>query len=526
MCLSRWYIGGVSVSYVLIFMSATSENNKRIAKNTLFLYMRMLLIMGVTLYTSRVVLQVLGVEDFGIYNVVGGIVVLFTFVNNAMVTSTQRFLNYELGHGDSEAVRRVFSASVTIHLGIALLTFVLAETVGLWFLEHYIQYPSDREWAVTLTYQFTILSTCINVVRTPYNAAIIAHERMSFYAYSSVIEAVLRLLIVYLLALASWDRLIFYAFLMFVVLVLITVCYYLYCRRSFAVCLYRFFWDKGLYRSLLGFSGWSLFGGVANLGASQGLSILLTLFFGVTVNAAMGIANQVQSAVYSFVGNFQTAFNPQIVKSYASGDRGYFIDLIMRTSKYSYYLLYVISLPLYLCCEEVLALWLGEVPTYTVSFCRWMILFSLLDAIQGPLWISVQATGNIRNYQILMGIMILSNVPISYLFFRLGYVPEVALGIKVVMNVLIYIVRLLYLKYLFSFPTNSYLRKVVFRSIIVTAISYELVCFSSLNISFPIIKIVSSIISSLLSVGVLFYFIGLDRSERRMVALTLERLKK
>ena len=209
-------------------MHSTSENNKRIAKNTLFLYIRMLLIMGVTLYTSRVVLQVLGVEDFGVYNVVGGIVVLFTFVNNAMVTSTQRFLNYELGHGDSEVVRRVFSASVTIHLGIALLTFVLAETVGLWFLEHYIQYPADRGWAVTLTYQFTILSTCVNIVRTPYNAAIIAHERMSFYAYISVIEAVLRLLIVYLLALASWDRLIFYAFLMFVVPVLITVCYYLY----------------------------------------------------------------------------------------------------------------------------------------------------------------------------------------------------------------------------------------------------------------------------------------------------------
>ncbi len=508
---------------MFISMSATSENNKRIAKNTLFLYVRMLLIMGVTLYTSRVVLQVLGVEDFGVYNVVGGIVVLFTFVNNAMVTSTQRFLNYELGHGDSEVVRRVFSASVTIHLGIALLTFVLAETVGLWFLEHYIQYPADRGWAVTLTYQFTILSTCVNIVRTPYNAAIIAHERMSFYAYISVIEAVLRLLIVYLLALASWDRLIFYAFLMFVVPVLITVCYYLYCRWSFAVCLYRFFWDKGLYRSLLGFSGWSLFGGVANMGASQGLNILLNLFFGVTVNAAMGIANQVQAAVYSFVGNFQTAFNPQIVKSYASGDRGYFIDLIMRTSKYSYFLLFAISLPLYICCEEVLSLWLGEVPAYTASFCRLMIIFSLLDAIQGPLWVSVQATGKIRDYQILMSVMILSNLPFSYLFLQMGYVPEVVLVIRCMLNFFTLFVRLWYLRRLYDFPVWRYLREVVGRVIMVTAVVYPIVYLPLETMGFAW-KIILLGMVSLLMDGLAMYYLGLDREERKLLASQLKKI--
>lgn len=504
-------------------MSVTSENNKRIAKNTLFLYLRMLLIMGVTLYTSRVVLRVLGVEDFGIYNVVGGIVVLFTFVNNAMVTSTQRFLNYELGRRDPEATQRVFSASVTIHLGIALLTFVLAETVGLWFLERYIQYPADREWAVVLTYQLTILATCVNIIRTPYNATIIAHERMSFYAYISVIEAVLRLLIVYLLVLVSLDRLIFYAFLMFAVIVLVTACYYGYCRRSFVVCGYRFFWDRSLYRELMGFSGWSLFGGVANMGASQGLNILLNLFFGVTVNAAMGIANQVQTAVYSFVSNFQTAFNPQIVKSYAAGDRGYFIDLILRTSKYSYYLLYVISLPLYLCCEEVLSLWLDEVPDHTVSFCRWMIVFSLLDAIQGPLWVSVQATGKIRNYQILMSVMILANLPIGYLFLRMGYVPEVVLLIRCVLNFLILFVRLVYLRFLYGFPVWRYVSEVIGRVVCVTLPSF-LFLYILLNMFSLYGKVLATVSLSILLNMAILCVCGLSAEERSVLHLQIRKV--
>lgn len=497
-------------------MSSSSENNKRIAKNTLFLYIRMLLIMGVTLYTSRVVLQVLGVEDFGIYNVVGGIVVLFTFVNSAMITSTQRFLNYELGRGNQEATQKVFSASITIHLGIALLTLLLAETVGLWFLDNYIKYPLGREYAVMLTYQFTILSTCINILRTPFNAAIIAHERMSFYAYISVIEVVLRLLIVFLLALSFWDRLILYSVLTFVVFFLVLICYYLYCRHSFAVCKYICFWDKRIYLDLLGFSGWSLFGGVANMGASQGLNILLNIFFGVTVNAAMGIANQVHVAVSSFVGSFQTAFNPQIVKSYASGDKYYFINLIMHTSKYSYFLLFAISLPLYICCEEILTLWLGDVPEYTVSFCRLMILFSLLDAIQGPLWVSVQATGKIRNYQILMSIIILSNLPISYLFLKLGYEPEYVLVIKVLLNVFILFVRLWYLRRLYGFPVRRYMRETILRASLVTVIVYPIVYLplDSLNIY---TRIISIILISLTINCLSMYYIGLDFKERSLL---------
>lgn len=499
-----------------------SENNKRIAKNTMFLYVRMLLIMGVTLYTSRIVLQVLGVEDFGIYNVVGGIVVLFSFVNNAMVTSTQRFLNYELGKKNLEATARVFSASVTIHWCIAIVTLILAETVGLWFLLNYIQYPLEREWAVILTYQFAILSTCINMIRAPYNAAIIAYEKMSFYAYISIIEAILRLLIVLLLLLANFDRLIFYSFLMFVVIGIVTLGYYVYCKSHFSTCCYTYHWNKDLYKHLMGFSGWSMFGGVANIGASQGLNILLNMFFGVTINAAMGIANQVQSAVYSFVGNFQTAFNPQIVKSYASGDRDYFIDLIVRTSKYSYFLLFTISLPLYICCEEVLSLWLGNIPEYAVSFCRLMILFSLLDAMQGPLWVSVQATGKIRDYQILMSVMILSNLPLSYLFLKQGYSPEVVLTIRCLLNLLILFVRLWYLRHLYDFPVWRYLREVICRIVCVTVISYGMISCLSMDV-LPIVKILEVIIFSVIGNLFLVYILGFDNKERQLI---IKQIKK
>lgn len=488
----------------------------------MFLYVRMLLIMGVTLYTSRIVLQVLGVEDFGIYNVVGGIVVLFSFVNNAMVTSTQRFLNYELGKKNLEATARVFSASVTIHWCIAIVTLILAETVGLWFLLNYIQYPLEREWAVILTYQFAILSTCINMIRAPYNAAIIAYEKMSFYAYISIIEAILRLLIVFLLLLANFDRLIFYSFLMFVVIGIVTLGYYVYCKSHFSTCRYTYHWNKDLYKRLMGFSGWSMFGGVANIGASQGLNILLNMFFGVTINAAMGIANQVQSAVYSFVGNFQTAFNPQIVKSYASGDRNYFIDLIVRTSKYSYFLLFTISLPLYICCEEVLSLWLGNIPEYAVSFCRLMILFSLLDAMQGPLWVSVQATGKIRDYQILMSVMILSNLPLSYLFLKQGYSPEVVLTIRCLLNLLILFVRLWYLRHLYDFPVWRYGREVICRIVCVTIISYGMISCLSMDV-LPIVKILEVIFFSVIGNLFLVYILGFDNKERQLI---IKQIKK
>lgn len=492
------------------------SDHKRIAKNTIFLYIRMLLLMLVSLYTSRVVLAVLGVEDYGIYNVVGGIVVLFTFINNSMVTSTQRYLNYELGRDDSLQAQRVFSISLNIHVLIALLIFLLSETVGLWLLNTTIKYPESRAFAVQVIYQLSILTTCARIVRAPYHATIIAHERMSFYAYLSIFEAGLQLGVVFLLKAFDFDRLILYGALLCLVTIITNVCYYLYCRKSFVICKYRLYNDKSLYRQLLSFSGWSLFGGVANMGASQGLNMLLNVFFGVTVNAAMGIANQVNSAVSSFVHNFQTAFNPQIVKSYAVGDISGFINLILSTSKYSFILLFIIALPIYICCPEVLSVWLTEVPEGAVSFCRLMLIFSLLDALQGPLWFSVQATGKIRTYQILMSFMILSNLPIAYLCLKQGLSPNSALVVRCCVNLATLFVRLWYLRRLFGFPVGDFFKNVVSRIVVIVLVAYFSVHIPSGDVE-PIVKILVVTLETLFVNGLLIATIGLDKKEKQVI---------
>ena len=507
-------------------MSSTSENNKRIAKNTAMLYIRMLLIMAVTLYTSRVVLEVLGVEDFGIYNIVGGVVVLFSFINNAMATATQRFLNFELGRNDIKEVGRVFSMSMTAHISIALLVLFLAETIGLWFLLTQMNIPNGRMNAAVWCYQFSILTTCVQIIRVPYNACIIAYERMSFYAYISILEVILKLLIVFLLSIGGFDKLILYSILMFLVTVAICYAYKIVCNRNFNISRYSFFWDKTLYKKLMSFSGWSLFGSAANVGAQQGLNILLNIFCGVTVNAAMGIANQVGSAVYSFVSNFQTAFNPQIVKSYAAGEKDYFVELVFKGSKYSYFLLFIIALPVYVCCKECLGIWLINVPEHAVSFCKLMILFLLLDAIQGPLWMSVQATGKIRNYQLLMSLMILMNLPLSYLFLKMGYIPEIVLIVKIVVNLVIYAVRIVYLFFLYSFPGIKYLKEVIARVLLVTLVVYPLTNAFYQQGEKDFSQVILVVLLSLILNIAMITIIGLNKKERIVVCKQLDKYKR
>lgn len=479
--------------------------------------------MLVSLYTSRVVLDALGVEDYGIYNVVGGIVVLFTFINNAMVTSTQRYLNYELGRDDLPQAKKVFSVSLNIHILIAVIVLLLAETIGLWLLNTTIQYPEAREFAVQMTYQLSILTTCVKIIRAPYNAAIIAHEKMSFYAYLSIFEAILQLGIVFLLMICNSDKLVLYGILLCVVAIVVNLCYYAYCKATFAICAYRLYKDKILYRQLLSFSGWSLFGGIANMGASQGLNMILNVFFGVTVNAAMGIATQINSAVASFVHSFQTAFNPQIVKTYAAGDHNYFIKLILSTSKYSYLLLFILALPIYICCPEVLSVWLTEVPDYAVSFCRLMLIFALLDALQGPLWYSVQATGKIKTYQILMSFMILANLPIAYVCLKLGYSPNSVLVVRCIINLATLFVRLWYLNRLYKFPIMEFVNGVLCRILPITIIAY-LVAYIPIEATTPLLKIIIVVAITFTINIVLTLSIGLNKEEKLVVGRHVKRL--
>ena len=497
-------------------MPSAAENNKRIAKNTAMLYIRMLLIMAVTLYTSRVVLEVLGVEDFGIYNIVGGVVVLFSFINNAMATATQRFLNFELGRNDIKEVGRVFSMSMTAHISIALLVLLLAETIGLWFLLTQMNIPDGRMNAAVWCYQFSILTTCVQIIRVPYNACIIAYERMSFYAYISILEVVLRLLIVFLLLIGGFDKLILYSILMFLITVAVCYAYKIVCNRNFNISRYSFFWDKTLYNKLMSFSGWSLLGHAANSLSQQGINILLNIFYGVAINAAMGIANQVNTAVYSFVSNFQVAFSPQITKSYAANDRKYFQQLIVRTSCFSYYLLFMIALPIILNCDFLLAVWLKDVPLHAVSFSRLIILFSLVEALSGPLWLSAQAIGNIKFYQILIFFCVMANLPIDYIALKMGMRPESILYIRIIINILTYGMRLIYLRCRSAISLLRYVKGVIPPVVIISLLSIPIPLYLS-QIGNSWYAFLMTTVSTILIVFVLVFTIGLSNAERKSV---------
>lgn len=442
-------------------MSHTSENNKKIAKNTLFMYLRMLITMIVSLYTSRVVLNTLGINDFGIYNIVGGVVVLFTFINSAMSTGTQRHLSYELGKPDQGNITEIFNACLHIHIWLSIIVFILAETIGLWFINTQMNFPTDRMEAVNWVYQFSILGCLANIIRVPYQASIIAYERMSFYAYMGILEAALKLIIVYLLLIFSVDKLMLYSVLTFFVILLITLWFSLFCHRMFTRIRIEKVRDKRLYKKLISFSGWAMFGSVANLGLQQGLNVIINIFYGVGLNAAVGVANQVNSAVMSFVGGFQQALNPQLVKSQAGGDKERQMQLICESSKLSFLIMFVVAFPLLMNLSYVLTLWLGHYPPHADSICSLIIIGALIECLSGPLWVTIFATGNIRTYQIVISIILLMNIPISYVGGYLGMSPENMFLIRNVIYVFALSARLIFLRKLINLDISIYLKRVI-----------------------------------------------------------------
>ena len=330
------------------------ERSRRIAKNTAMLYVRMIFIMFVSLYTSRVVLSTLGVSDYGVYNVVGGVVYMFSFLNAAMTNGTQRFLSYELGRGDICQLRKMFSITLSIHIFIGLVIVILAETIGLWFLNTQLNIPAERMMAANWVYQFSILSFLISVIQVPYNSLIIAHERMNVYAYVSIIEVILRLLVVFILTQIDYDKLTLYGFLYFSVTLIAAVIYAVYCKIKFSECTSHFVYDHLLFKRLLSFAGWNLYGNVTCVVAAQGVNLILNIFFGPVINAARGIAYQISSSIYGFANNFQMAVNPQIIKSYAAGENEYMMNLIFRSAKFSFYLLFIIALPIFIEVDFIL----------------------------------------------------------------------------------------------------------------------------------------------------------------------------
>ena len=491
-----------------------SSKTARIAKNTLMLYLRQIVIVLVNLYAVRVVLEILGAENFGIYSVVGGIVMLFTFLNVAMTNATQRFLNFALGQNDTEQTRNVYSASLVIHALIAVLLIILAQTVGLWFFHNWLSIPSERHAAAFVVYQFSIAAMAIGVLQVPYRATIIAHEKMSFFAMLSIVEAVLRLGIVFLLPVIIFDKLISYAVLIFITGIIIFLIHKIYCNKVFEIAHFRYCKDKELFRQLLSFSGWSVFGGAADISRAQGANILVNVFHGVTVNAAMGIAMQINSAVYQFVVNFQTAFNPQIVKSYSVKDYDYFMRLIFRAAKVSFCLLFFFVLPLYINADFVLQVWLNNVPGYTVAFTQLLLLSSLVHVIAGPLWMSIQATGNIKKYQIIISCLIFANLPISLLFLWIGFSPVWVLITRIGLDVLMLIWRIFFLSGRINLPILGFFREVIFPVVIVAIVSYFMTVFVYNLFSYGWGRLIVSCIVSTISIGCLMYWVGLKKHEK------------
>lgn len=497
--------------------TSATLNNKRIAKNTLMLYFRMILTMLVSLYTSRVILNTLGVEDYGIYNVVGGVVTMFAFFNSAMSSATQRFLSYEIGKGDYEQLRKTFNATQVIHIGIAIIILILAETVGLWFVKNYLVIPPDRLQAAIWVYHFSVLSFMVSIIQVPYNATIIARERMNIYAYVSIIEVLLKLLIVFMLTWITYDKLKLYGILYFAVVLLIAAIYRIYTRKNFEESKFEVVKDKGLYKTLISYSGWNLFGNIASVTKGQGVNILLNMFFGPTVNAARGIAMQVQSAVNSFVSNFQMAVNPQIIKSYAADEKEYMASLVIRSSKFSFYLLYILSLPIILEIDQILKLWLKTVPDYSSIFTILVLIIILIDCVSGPLMTAIQATGKIKVYQAVVGSLLTLILPISYILLKQGYSPEVTLYVNIVISIIALSFRLYLVWKLLDFPVIRFLREIVLKNIIIVLISISIPLFIRHYMNENVIRLIIIILVTMICNLTVFYLIGLQKSEKAIV---------
>ena len=491
-------------------------NKKRMAKNTLILYFRMFLVMGLALYTSRIVLDALGVEDFGIYNVVGGVVVMFEIFNSAMITSTQRFLSFYLGKRNFFMVSQVFTASLKIHISIALGLIAIGESLGLWILYEYINIPAGKENVALLVYQFALLSSAISVIRAPFQAAIISKEKMSIYAYISVFENLLRLGIAFLLFIKDTERLFIYSILMCFSVIIITLTYILITLKFDQTFRLRKVTVTTLYKQILNFSGWSILGGSSNMFAVQGVNIVINNFFGVSINAAIGIAHQVYVAVTSFVSNFQTAINPQLVKGHAAGEAKECNSLIMQSSKFSYLLFWMLALPLLATSDSWLNIWLTTVPEYSSIFSQILIIYVLLDALQGPMWIAILATGNIKNYQIVTSVLILSSIPIVILLMLIGFPPFVGVLVRVAVNFFLIFFRLSFLKKLLDFNISDYIKTVIFPIIVITILSTPLVWLCK-GIENDFLQIIIAVFTSVISVTILVSIFALNKVQRIMV---------
>lgn len=498
-------------------MSDNSANNKRIAKNTLMLYIRMLLVMAVTLYTSRVILQSLGIVDYGLYNVIGGMTLMFGFFQSSLSNATQRYLNVELGRNDHEGVNRIFSLSQLIYFAMSVLVVIVAEIIGLWFIYNKLTIPPDRLDAALWVFHTTVISLFFTLNGIVYNSMLIANENMKAYAYLGIIEVVLKLLIAFALFYSPFDRLKLYSVLFLLVTLSVQSFYAATCLRKYKEAHFHFYWNKNIFREMFAFMGWNTIGTAAWALNHQGINILFNIFFGPVVNAANGIASQVNSAVTKFSMNFYTAVQPQIVKSYAAGDYDYFRSLIYNSSRYSFYLMWLLCLPIMLRIDYILELWLGNVPESTNQFVIWTLIYSLIYTLTTPFWIAIQAVGNLKKYILWGNAVYLLAFPISFLFLKLNFSAVTALQVLATTRLLYLIVTISITNKFIRVDIKQYIQKTIFPIIQITTISYILSFVS--NKIFPQTFWGTLIIgfSTLLYIAFSIYTLGITKQERNTI---------
>ena len=496
----------------------TQANNKQIVKNAVALYFRMIVMMLIGFFTVRIVLKALGVVDYGIYNVVGGFVTMFSLVSSSLVSSISRSLTFELGKGDVVKLERTFSTSIVVLLGLSIILVFLLESVGSWYLENKMIIPSDRMTAARWCFQISVMTFILSLVNAPYSASIISHERMDVYAYFTIIDAIFKLIICYCISHSPIDRLVTYAILLCVISVINQIIYVIFCKRHFEECRFNWIFDRELFKGLFSFAGWNFIGCSAAVLRTQGANLLLNWAGGPAVNAANGIANNLCNVVNNFVYNFTQAFNPQITKRYASGEYESLMKLLIYGSKYSYYLLFFLALPVVLNIRFILYLWLGHVPEHTVTFVFWIIVFMLAEAVSRPIITAKNATGVIRNYQIIVGGVLLLMLPLSYIGIKFGLPVEVVPFCNALTACLAIAARMYMLRGDFpGWSSRVFIVRVLLNVMVVSVLSGIIPFIVSVNMRDGWIQLVVTSMLSVFCTILSVLYVGCDKMERRMV---------
>jgi O-antigen/teichoic acid export membrane protein len=493
------------------------SNNKRIATNTIALYCRQLFLMFVSLYTVRSILDALGAEDYGIYNVVGGMVVMFSFLSNTMATSVQRFFAYDVGQNNIKALRETFSFVLVVFFCISIIIIVFTEIIGAWFINYKLTIPPNRLAAAKFIFQFSLFSFIITIMVIPYQSIIIARERMNIYALVSIVEGILKLSIAFILPLIKTDKLKVYGILLFIMTFTISTIYYIYCRINFMESKYKYFWDIRRIKDIATFALWNMLGSIVSVLQNHGINILLNVFFGPIINTARGIAYQVHTALISFSNNFFTAVKPQIVKYYSTEQKENMNNLVFQSSKFAFFLVMILSIPLLAETEYILNIWLKVIPEYIVVFTRLVIIDGLINILSEPLVTAIQATGRMKEHQSIVSLVIFLGFLMSYVFLKMGADADAVFFVIIAVSIITYIVRVFLVKKLLHIAIKEYIRKVLFRVIAVFLLSIIIpgLIFYSMDMSFS--RFILMIGCDVLLSCIIIYLIGISKNERIVV---------